>query len=52
MSDRSVQLVMLPLALKQTHNTHSPVTLVVVSVFAASEDENEATVWECLTACL
>lgn len=48
----SVQFVMQPLALKLIHNTTSPVTPVVVSVFVDSENGNEATVRECLTACL
>lgn len=43
---------MQPLALKQIHNTNSAVTGVVASVFAASQDGNEATVGERLTACL
>lgn len=30
---------MQPLALKRIHNTNSPVSLVVVSVFAASQDK-------------
>ncbi len=43
---------MQPLALTRIHNTNSPVTPIVVSVFAASQNGNEATVCECLTACL
>lgn len=48
----SVQFVMQPLASKRIHNTNSPVTRIVVSVFAASQDGNEATACERLTACL